>query len=607
MTRRGYGGSRRRGMVHPRGVFTDRAHADLDDVAQVMRIVDRADVADWIAQWRAEDRADQGRGPGGRPSTLDDRQVLILLLLLGLVNQPLTVRAMTSLVMWGLDKKSLEALGIDLADLLPEDLYHRIWRSLHRTLRVLDPLPISKYRRLSTAELQRALAPITPEFEDCRKDRLTRLSNRLVWSSTMELPRDIRRRWKGNTAVDGTAIAAYSRKPTRDWAAVDPSAGPYKLRGTHGLSDADVASLSKKIKGKLGDFLWAWEATLLVAATNDPDREQTFPQLAVGMVMDKPAVSPGRNAIAALRQMRANGMPAGHLVGDRAYGYAPLVENYSGPALELGYSVAFDLNRNELGKVRRVDGMVLLEGNLYCPTIINHPKLVWATRDLRFGDPEAGGATISWEEYDKRIEQRARFLVQANGRPRPDGSRRVACPAAGPRPTVACPLREPRDPNKVVGLWPVRRADLPSEDVRGGVCTNAGGNVTVQADDLVPRYVQDVQFGSREWRSIFQPLRQTIESVNAQLKNGSKSVAGSPERRRVRGLAAACLFMASLLVGLNLRKIAVFLAGPVPQVDDRGRGRVRGRSRRRADSTYRWGSRLYRNAPPSGAPPGVVA
>lgn len=463
--------------------------------------------------------------------------------------------------------------------------------------------------RLSTAEFKLARAAISPEFEECRKDRLVKVSNRLVWSSTMELPREVRRRWKGNTVVDGTAIKANARKPSYDWASADESAGFYRLRGNHGLSEEAVKKLPKADQRKLGGFLWAHEATLLLAATNDPAREMTFPQLVVGMTLDKPAEDPGGHAVKALREMQANGMPAGYLVGDRAYGFAPKLENYSGPARELGYKVLFDLTEPELGKVRYVDGMVLLEGNLYCPTITAHPKLINATRDLRFGDPDKDGTTISWDDFDERIAARAKFLVQFKERPRPDGTSRVSCPASGPRPTMACPLREQPESTKVVGLWPVMRADLPPEELRGGVCSNAGGSVTVQPSETIPRYVQDMQFGTKQWGRLFQVLRQSIESMNAQLKNAAKGDARASERRRVRGLAAATLFVASLVIGVNLRKIAAFMAGPIPSVDDRGRGALRERPRRRrADDTYRSGSRLYRTAsPPSAGPPVRVA
>lgn len=607
MSKRGHGDRQRPGVEHSRGVFGDRAHATTADVAQVLRIVDRAEVTDWITGWRAEDRKAANRGPGGRPSMVDDRGVVALLLLLGLIGQPLTVRAMTALIVWGLDEDDRALLGIDLADLTAADLYHRLWRSLHRTLSVLDPHPVSKYRRLPLEEMAQLLSAIPAGVQETRRERLDKVSNRLLWATWMELPRDVRRRWKGNTVVDGTPVKAYSKRSSKLWAAADPSAGLYRMRGQHGLSDADLAKLPKVQRSRIGPWMWAHEATLLVAATNDPDREVTFPQMVVGVTLDKPAHSPGANAVRALRQMHENGLPAGYLVGDRAYGFAPALEHYAGPVRELGYRVLFDLTEAEVGRVRYVDGMVLLEGNLYCPTITRYPKLVNATRDHRLGDPDKGGEKISWDEFDKRIAERAKFLLQRNGLPRPDGSARVACPASGPRPTVQCPLRSDQDPAKTVTLWPVRKADLLPEDQRGGVCNNAGGNVTVQPDEVIPRYVQDMQFGTREWGAMFQTLRQTIESTNAQLKNAAKGDARASERRRVRGLAAATLFVTALAVALNLRKLAVFLDSPV-LVDDRDRGRLRERgSARRADRTYRRGSRLYANARPSGAPPGEVA
>lgn len=608
--RKGYGDGRARGLTHPRGKYQDRAHAHHSEVTQVLRVVDRSEIPSWLASWRAEDRAEAGKGRGGRRPMLDDRQVLALLLLLSLASQPQTIRAMTALVLWGLDDKSRELLGIDLADLTPDDIYNRLWRSFHRTLRVLDPHPFSKYRKLTKTEFALAKAAISPEFETCRRDRLDKVSNRLLWSSWMELPREVRRRWKGNAVVDGTAIAAYSKSAAKasDYVPVEPYAGPYKLRGQHGLSEADLESLTNAQRKKAGGWLYAWESTLVLSATNDPRREQTFPQLIVGMTLDKPAENPGGHAVKALTQMRANGMPADFLIGDRAYGYAPTMENYGGPVRGLGYRLLFDLAENELAKVRFVDGMVLLEGNLYCPSILAHPKLLNATRDLRLGNLDADGAKISWDEYGDRLAQRARFMVQANGRPRPDGAARVMCPAAGPNPTVACPLRESKAaPDKVFGLWPISKKDLPSQDHRGPVCSNAGGTVTVQPNELFPRYHQDMQFGTREWGELFGVARQSIESMNYQLKNASKGNARAGERRRVRGLAAQTLFVAALAVGVNLRKIEMWLAAEPPVLDSRERGRPLERRRdRRRDSTYGVGLRKYRNIPPD-APPGEAA
>ncbi len=69
---------------------------------------------------------------------------------------------------------------------------------------------------------------------------------------------------------------------------------------------------------------------------------------------------------------------------------------------------------------------------------------------------------------------------------------------------------------------------------------------------------QSLDYGSDAWHEVFTAGRQTIESINAYLKDESKEHLGAPGRRRVRGIAAAQVFASRLAAAANIRKIQKF-------------------------------------------------
>lgn len=229
---------------------------------------------------------------------------------------------------------------------------------------------------------------------------------------------------------------------------------------------------------------------------------------------------------------------------------------------------------------------MLLEGNLYCPAILANQRLLTATHDHRNrkqDDPEF----ITRASWQSLIEQRTPYLAKRNGKPRPDGSCRFMCPAAGAAPTVTCPLRQ-RDDVKA-GLRPIPWPALPADDMRGGACLGAG-NVTMNVSERFPRYFMDVQFGSKDWVNSYQSARQSIESANSVLKDCTWLNADKPDRRRVRGLAAVTLFTACMVTVMNIRKLDRWMKTPV-SVDKRGRGpeKPEKRQKRRRDLRDGWG------------------
>ncbi|SDS98804.1 hypothetical protein [Microterricola viridarii] len=67
-------------------------------------------------------------------------------------------------------------------------------------------------------------------------------------------------------------------------------------------------------------------------------------------------------------------------------------------------------------------------------------------------------------------------------------------------------------------------------------------------------------YGTREWEEFHTHARNSIESLNSQVKGGGTEDIQYPSRRQVRGFGAAQVVITMRLVNFNLRKIAAFMS-----------------------------------------------
>lgn len=554
-----------------------------------LAVVRSAKVSELIAEFRAE----EGLRPGGFAPWLDEEKCLAVLLALAISGHATTHTNATCAIFWGMSARALEMLGLDLSAVGPEQGYHRWVRSLRRYRDLVDPHPGDKGRRLTPAEHQAELSAYSDEFRESRVARGDRVVNALLQASVLTLPPDVLASWTGNVAIDSTLVRANDRfgtptkrKPTL--CGLEANAAWYVRDGEHAPSDGQTFTTSDMRNGKVG---WGWEGHLVTMCPNDPTRASNVPRLLLGMTMSKPSRKPAWNGTKALRAIVAGGFPANFCAGDLAYGKLPRPENWALPLLELGYRKIFDVRENDLGKHEFVGGLVLLETNLYCPSILSRPELVFAVRDHRVGPNRDGKDCISDQELDRRIEARRAFLAHRNGRTNADGSARFMCPAATNQATLDCPLRpqpEPVTPEEMeaagrrIGLTVVQRSEVPALGERGKVCQGAG-HETVRPDAAFPRGHQDLLFESPEWRAFYGTMRNIIEGTNGQLKDDRHAALAAPLRRPMRGQAMAALATAILGAAMNLDQINRFLLRPVVP-DSRGRmpvkqSRKRGRAR----------------------------
>ncbi len=234
--------------------------------------------------------------------------------------------------------------------------------------------------------------------------------------------------------VDATPIPTFARPDRRERRtkkgvapvvkvhSADPDADWYHRDKRDHLDAAPDASVSQ----------WAYEASLAVSGTDDPNGTALFPSLVVGMApLHKPGHRPGENAVRALASVRERGHPARFVAGDRAYTQSK-PEDFQLPVRALGYEPVLDYKIDQLGRQASHHGMLLVDGTWYCPAIPE--SLIDATKDFR-------SDLIDEESWRARIEERTHFAMRIHSKPDPEGYVRLQCPAAGPSPAARCELK----------------------------------------------------------------------------------------------------------------------------------------------------------------------
>ncbi|MBV2357343.1 hypothetical protein KUM39_23720 [Streptomyces sp. J2-1] len=165
--------------------------------------------------------------------------------------------------------------------------------------------------------------------------------------------------------------------------------------------------------------------------------------MCVGLVLETPTVRTGRNAVLALEELSALGVPAGTCAADRAYtGCSP--ENFQIPVRRLGYRLALDYKVNDRDPQGSWQGALLVDGSLACPHMPG--ALVQATRGL---DDKAVREIHENQQLTEHITAREPHYLKTKQGPDARDAIRLQCPAAGPSPSVNCARRDrlrPRTP-----------------------------------------------------------------------------------------------------------------------------------------------------------------
>ncbi len=176
------------------------------------------EVLDRLDEWKAQER----KGPGGRPQTFSTRALLVALVLCALTDQPLHLNRVCDVMFRQLSPQWCTSLGIPDP---PADGDIAGWEAAYRNVRtrfpgvldLMDPSPTPKNRRLDHDSFvslteQRGGQRSKDEWVE-RSERLAWFVNQFLEASLALLPREVRRKWKGSVGVDATLVKSFASQP----------------------------------------------------------------------------------------------------------------------------------------------------------------------------------------------------------------------------------------------------------------------------------------------------------------------------------------------------------------------------------------------------------
>jgi hypothetical protein len=485
---------------------------------------------------------------------LSVRALFVAFVIMAVEARPMLLSVATGVLFYRLGDRARATLGLTSAPAGRKGFlacYRKVRFLFHALTETMDPSTWPKNKVMALEELGQLRKETSAKDQLAARERLEGFVNDVIFSSFSALSRKERRALSRHLGLDATCLELFSRGEVRlttdgdddkKLSASDPDGGWYVRGGGGDYSEREGAGAGAKAKNgrkraKLVKALWALEATIAVLAPRSAHKARTAPSLVAGAVLERPGVDPGGTGSRLLAHLVARGHGPGFSAADRAYS-AALPERYHLPARALGFRPVMDYRVDELGIQANEAGAVLIEGTWCCPAMPE--ALVEATKDYRAGK-------IDEETYKERIAARAPFFLRRKEGPDRDGFERYCCPAAGEDPKVICPLR-PASRTPLDGRPLVTR---PPEDPPK-VCRQ--GSVTISPDVGV-RHRQDLPFGGEAWCDLYGTLRNAIEGLNGYAKDGGHEALGDPSRRRVRGIAAQSVFVAFVLLGVNLRRI----------------------------------------------------
>ncbi|TDD00512.1 hypothetical protein E1292_28555 [Nonomuraea deserti] len=361
-------------------------------------------------------------GPAGMPI----RAVLVCLLVSIHHSGKATLAEAWRLAAFCLSATRREHLGLD-ADRPPADDPHacladsrRFYRAFDRLTSLLDPARHDRRTRLPQHEAD--LLATAWQDDDPDHTRKRNLLQHLVTALVLTLVRWGKGRgylagFRGDVGIDTTAVPVFARPPRARRSTGELIASTEITAGWHHSAGSDPPE-------------YGYSATLTVAARTRP-ASGSFPQLALGLVLDIPHKRIGANAITTLKPLAALGLPTGFAVVDRAY-TDQQPGHFAQPARQLGYQLALDYKVDQRGVQGSAHGALLIDGSLACPLMPD--RLAQATT----GPDDAAIRTPS-DELAALITAREPYLLRLKQSTNAGGAIRFQCPAAGTSPSLTCP------------------------------------------------------------------------------------------------------------------------------------------------------------------------
>ncbi|WBM79876.1 hypothetical protein KIV56_17170 [Cryobacterium breve] len=566
------------GMTQTEVMGRGRIHQLIDDetVALMESRVRKTGVLERLQQWTDEDAS--GIGVGGRPSLISEKALLTALLLLAKEGTSMFLTSVRDLFMFRLSAASRELLGLETPRTAfvghvaeKSRWYANTSRAFNRINALMDPFPQERRHSKTYTQIQEILRMHDEVLADKRKARLDEFTKLFLVMTYNEQPRDIRRASKkvdisfDQTYVGTPTTKGYSRKnlasrvktetetkekKTLKPGPVDAFAGWHVTTGERvDAPKGQIDNTTPDKKAGSANYRWGWEINIAVRVDSEAPGQHRFPGLAVAATMSLPNVRVAEEAVSLMRATKALGLEAGVGDADKQYWANSTTERLHDDALNEGFTPSTDYRVDRLGHQGGDHGALFIEGSTYCP---GTPKpLQNATKELL-------GHIIDTATYRERIKSRSAFQLHVKEKPDAKGRTVLRCPALGPSPTVTCPLRELLKTATDRPRPAVDSADL--SDFTDAICIKHSVSFDIAN---FKRTAQAFEYGTPEWDKFHTHARNSIESLNHQIKSGGTEDIESASRRRVRGFGAAQIIVTILLTNFNLRKIAAFISDKI--------------------------------------------
>ncbi|TFC16536.1 hypothetical protein [Cryobacterium glucosi] len=568
------------GMTQAEVMGRGRIHQLIDDetVALMEGRVRKAGVLERLQAWRDEDAV--AFSIGGRPSLISERAMITGMLLLAKEGSAMFMTNLRDIFMFRLSDASRALLNLEaphsaFVGHIGEKArwYSNTTRAFQRMNDLMDPFPQERHRGKTYAEIQEILRTHDIQLEESRKQRLDEFSKLMLVMTFNEQSRPIRRASKkidlsfDQTFVGTPTTKGYSRKnlarrvaeeakvqekKTLKPGPVDAFAGWHVSSGPRtDAAKGQVDLTTPDRKASTDEYRWGWEINIAVRVDSEEPGKHRFPALAVAATMSLPNVRVAEEAVSLMRSAKTLGLEPGVADADKQYFANSLPERLHHDAREEGFEASTDYRIDRLGPQGGDHGALYIEGGTYCPG--TPESLQYATKELH-------GGLIDTETYRERIKSRKAFQLHVKEKADAKGRVVLRCPALGPSPTVTCPLRELLKTVTDKTRPGVESDDLP--DFADKICSQH--SVSFDTAKNI-RQAQAFEYGTKEWDEFHTHARNSIESLNEQIKSGGTEDIESATRRRVRGFGAAQIIVTILLTNFNLRKIAAFISDKIKE------------------------------------------
>jgi hypothetical protein len=456
--------------------------------------------------------------------------------------------------------------------------YHNTSRAFHRINDLMDPFPQERRESKTYTAIQEILLAHDSVLAEKRKARLDEFTKLLLVMTFKSQPRWLQRvSSKADISFDQTFVGtpttkSFNRKTLPEKVAhearvadkrtlppgpVDAFAGFHVRSGErtdNRKGQTDKAGPTKKRGSEDVTWAWGWEANLAARVDSERPGSRRFPQIVLAATLSLPNINVAEEAVSLMKATKATGLTPGVADADKQYWANSTVDRLHDPAFNEGFTPSTEYRRDRLGVQGGNHGALYAEGDVYCPG--TPTALLNASIHLNEG-------RIDTATYRLRLKERPSFALHQKEKADAKGRIVLTCPALGPSPTVVCPIREmilSKAANKVANKERPSVDDEDTPDVLDKICKQH--SVSFNSAEF-RRQKQAFSYGSEEWERFHTHARNSIESLNAQVKAGGAEDIENASRRRVRGFGAAQIVISILLANFNLRKIAAFISDKI--------------------------------------------